>query len=409
MRVYTERGYTHVQMSTMKEKHPFETDDADLYSDLFTDLFEWRPQPTGERSLLLDHVRGSEDYQELKESTLGSPVFSHISAIEMVNEVEKEAERLHDEDPFADLPTELSDQLKDWSLQQAAQRGVEKASEMVDAIDAISNAGCGNTEGGFARVSLEDKLLAAGRLQNSKKLKEVIDELGRWKLAMRTVQSVVQRGLAPVSVTIGGSIADMLPSESVLLAIPELRPLWALKLLERKLLQYDKDSPEEDKEGPLVVLLDQSGSMSGTPDTIAKGLVLALSAHLAKDGRPLVCIPFSARSSPKEAWYDSRKAETLFDFVQQFIGRGTEFQEPILTAVDFVWEEFQEADILMVTDGYAHIPEFERVKREVDGTGVKFSSILIGTEPDTGQLRQLGACVAVGSLLQREDVLKGVL
>lgn len=410
MRVFEERAYTRSQIELMGKEHPITVENEDLYNDLFTDLFEWRPSTTGEHSFVLEKVRKSEDFRELKESTLGSSVFSHLSAVEMTNEACKEVKRISKEDPFADLPTELADQLKDWSMEQAFQRGIQSATEQVESImELAENSGCGSEDGAGSRVTLDDKLHAAERLQSSKKLRDVVRELGRWKLALRTVKSVAQKGLTPVSVTIGSDIASMLPSESVLLAIPQLRPLWSIKFLESKLLQYDREEPEEDKEGPLVVLLDQSGSMFGNPDTVAKGLVLALSAQMAKDKRPLVCIPFSTKIAPRSSWFDSRNGKSLFDFVENFMDGGTNFQEPLLDAIDFIWEDLHEADILMLTDGYAAIYDMDRVKNELEGGGIKLTSILIGMEPDSGQLRSLGRCVAVGSLLQREDVLKGVL
>ena len=57
-------------------------------------------------------------------------------------------------------------------------------------------------------------------------------------------------------------------------------------LLERQILQYQLSGAETLGRGPLVLLLDKSGSMDGTKDLWATALSLALLEHAQAERRP---------------------------------------------------------------------------------------------------------------------------
>ncbi len=106
----------------------------------------------------------------------------------------------------------------------------------------------------------------------------------------------IQTPLAPMEtrgITRSDDISRMLPSELVFLGHPQLKMLWHARRAEKALLTYrvegvlsehvitEKEVLESQQQpgkkerlerGPIIVCLDTSGSMHGTPEMVAKAL-----------------------------------------------------------------------------------------------------------------------------------------
>ena len=102
----------------------------------------------------------------------------------------------------------------------------------------------------------------------------------------------------------------MLPSELLNLEDENLKYLFYAKYLENSLLTYEikgKDEIEKNEteekisnKGPIVVCLDTSGSMKGTPLLRAKALVLSITKILREENRELYVILFGAKGQFQE-------------------------------------------------------------------------------------------------------------
>ena len=175
-----------------------------------------------------------------------------------------------------------------------------------------------------------------------------------------------------------GNISRMLPSELLNLEDENLKYLFYAKYLENSLLTYEikgKDEIEKNEteekisnKGPIVVCLDTSGSMKGTPLLRAKALVLSITKILREENRELYVILFGAKGQFQEI---SLKGEEdicrAIKFLKKSYEGGTNFETPLRRGIEIISEKenYRKADILMVTDGSCRISyQFKRVLKE---------------------------------------------
>jgi len=76
-------------------------------------------------------------------------------------------------------------------------------------------------------------------------------------------------------------------------ALAQTENLQMFRAVQRQVLQYQLSGNEVLGRGPLVLLLDKSGSMEGPKDTWATALALALLEHAHAERRPFALIDFN--------------------------------------------------------------------------------------------------------------------
>src|SRR5439155_15114462 len=124
------------------------------------------------------------------------------------------------------------------------------------------------------------------RVRSDPSLKRICELAGRFR---RVAQSKQRRktihGLDDVvGVEPGGDLARLLPHELAKLAVPELELDTLRRLVERQTLCRDYHATEPVGKGPIIVSVDESGSMQGDKVHTAKALALAL-AWIARQQR----------------------------------------------------------------------------------------------------------------------------
>ena len=175
-----------------------------------------------------------------------------------------------------------------------------------------------------------------------------------------------------------GNISRMLPSELLNLEDENLKYLFYAKYLENSLLTYEikgKDEIEKNEteekisnKGPIVVCLDTSGSMKGTPLLRAKALVLSITKILREENRELYVILFGAKGQFQEISLEGEEDICrAIKFLKKSYEGGTDFETPLRRGIEIISEKenYRKADILMVTDGSCRISyQFKRVLKE---------------------------------------------
>lgn len=238
------------------------------------------------------------------------------------------------------------------------------------------------------RISYEDKKDALKRIRASDKLKKFAQLIGRFKkLAIQEQKRKVPDGKAIIKdVTVGNDLDKILPSELMLLGHPTAKRLFKMKYTEKQLLQYEKDAMENVGKGPIIVLIDVSGSMGGERELWSKALALALLEVAQKQKRNFACCHFTGHL--EETWEipaGSLKPQDIFDIAEKFAGGGTFFDPPIEWSMKIIQQDrFKKADIVLVTDGDAGlsdevIEKFNALKKEKQ---FKLRSVLIDVGGD---------------------------
>lgn len=289
---------------------------------------------------------------------------------------------------------QIAQQIADKAAQQQQQGlgsnvkdAIDRAlQEGKDAADAISNLP-GYGQGGENRLNPDHMIELAKQYRESPTLRNVSRMVGRMQRDMRQKRAkrVVGGNEEIVDVTVGDDLSLLLPHELAKLNHPLMKRDFQRRFHERDLLQYETEGTEAAGRGPIVLVLDGSGSMSGMRNEWSRSVGLALITIAKREKRDAAAIEFSSAGSIR-MWEFLKKdrvdPQKVLDFVTHFFGGGTRIVEGMTVAKDFIWErpEFRKADVVLVTDGGDHWQEGrdDEMRREFVEKGVRIHGISIG-------------------------------
>ncbi len=192
------------------------------------------------------------------------------------------------------------------------------------------------------------------------------------------------------TVNFSDSINNILPMEAIKLLNPSLKRKFYADMLEGKLLSYQlfgkhyTSPPSIKPKGPMIVLVDTSGSMHGAPQTLAKSVVLAMAKLMLSQQRDMKVIFFASTNQHLEIELSSRKkmSEKFLNFLLYTFGGGTDFNTALASGLKSLKEnDFQVADLVFITDGKSEISDkllltsWEETKRKYKA---KVYSLIIG-------------------------------
>ena len=110
--------------------------------------------------------------------------------------------------------------------------------------------------------------------------------------------------------------------------------------------------------------------MKGEPERIAKGTVVEVIREFKKQKRDIYLMVFGSRDEIYEFSVEPKNIQSYLKFLQSTFNGGTDFKTPINRAVELITNQgFENADILMITDGIAllkkaYIDDFNVVRKE---------------------------------------------
>ena len=164
----------------------------------------------------------------------------------------------------------------------------------------------------------------------------------------------------------GNDLNSLLPIEYCYLAEKSLQPIFFERYTEKKLRRIDYASRErqpmndkrlpgnqvsEEAEGPFIVCIDTSGSMSGKRENLAKSALLAIAELTEQQHRKCYIIIFSDDVECIEITDLGTSFDRLVDFLCQSFHSGTDIAPAIAhTARMIEKEEYREADFVMISD-----------------------------------------------------------
>lgn len=239
--------------------------------------------------------------------------------------------------------------------------------------------------------------------EDSETLKDIVDQLGRIEMEYGSRRIAISpHGKTEMhSISYSSDLNHLLPTEAVKLQNPTLKMKFAADMAEKKLLTYQLRGkywvggpPSAKKRGPVVALVDTSGSMCGSPETIAKATILAIARRMLKEERDVKVILFSSRNPLETIDLTSKKrmAGEFLEFLYRTFGGGTDFNTALKAGIQSLKEpQFKSADLLFITDGdstisnKALIEEWNSLKEEQDA---RIFSMIIGNST-TGGLEQV--------------------
>jgi uncharacterized protein with von Willebrand factor type A (vWA) domain len=192
-------------------------------------------------------------------------------------------------------------------------------------------------------------------------------------------------------------ISSMLPAEAALLSGDITEALFYKKFAEKKLqtfeyqaknLSYEEEQfqnkrqkAKEEAKGPFIICVDTSGSMHGTPETVAKTLCFALLKIAARDKRKCYLISFSTAIETLNLTDMKNNLDKLIEFLSMSFYGGTDATPAIHEALRMLeTDDYKKADVIMVSDFV--MPDIdERIKNKIlaaKENKTKFHSLVIG-------------------------------
>ncbi len=245
-------------------------------------------------------------------------------------------------------------------------------------------------------------------------LEELADALGRLEGATEREGTREGGREELVGVRLGGEVANALPTELALLGDEDTEDLFFQRFLEKRLVSLeltgtgDEGRAAGDHRGPVIACIDTSASMEGPSELCAKALVLAVCRHVIPRGRVVHLILFGGPGERTEIRLRRGLGglEGMLAFLQQSFHSGTDFDGPLLRAMDLLDEQgLEAADVLVVTDGLcrARPDVIERVQETRSRVGVRVWSVVLGhrdtrgVEPFSDEVLQIDPAGSAGA------------
>ncbi|MBA4064851.1 MAG: hypothetical protein C0501_14285 [Isosphaera sp.] len=334
--------------------------DAFAAADFFAAAFE--PEPRLLDGACADPLRreyigqllDTPDYRSLHTATRLDDTAAAIAAVHLAEQFAKLA---RDEGASTGDPTG-----REMATLRAVGRAVAEAGKEVGELhEAASALGIGPGSPG----ANDPRAVAAlfKRVRNDPGLRRICDLAGRFRRVAQSKQRLkATHGLDDVvGVEPGGDVGRLLPVELAKLTVPELELDTLRRIAEREALCREYHATGPAGKGPVVCVVDESGSMEGPKAHTAKALALALAWVARAQRRWCGLIAYSGDSGerllalPPGRWNES----ALCDWLAAFIGRGSDLDLPV-KELPRMFREIGAppgiTDVVFVTDAQARVP-----------------------------------------------------
>lgn len=258
-------------------------------------------------------------------------------------------------------------------------------------------------------------------LEKSKDLHTLAEMLGKWRSAERQYEEETYldthrrevRQIVPnrqeefIGVRESDDLNNLLPTELVYLADSDMESIFFKKFAEKKLYTWEYQARERasieeerqakrqresaEKKGPIIICVDTSGSMHGTPEQVAKLLAFAILRIALADARACYLVSFSTQISCIEL--TSSKGDSLarlVAFLSLSFHGGTDAQPALEEALRMLQKErYEKADILMISDFIMQSPSADltqKINQQREPAKTKFHALCIGTSAHGGSV-----------------------
>lgn len=352
---------------------------ANAVADFHTAAYE--PEPvlqeacTDEtRQRFIKQLLDSPDYHELHAVTQVNLPASAIATESFAREFgklarqeDKEREKKPDPDGEEKSPDDKEFR-QDMSALRAVGKALKAASKEVgDFQDACNAMGIGGDGPQAGKMDVTKVAALYRRIRSNPKIQQICQQAGRFRRYAqgKQRQKVCHGQDELVGVEPAGDVQRLLPVELARLADPDFELDLMRRLAERQALCRQYRGVEKVGKGPIVLVLDESGSMCGDKEVTAKALALTLAWMARRQKRWCALVAFSGGSEgrvlamPPGKWDDL----TLLEWLEQFLDGGTDMDVPLNELPNVYWPKFVadglqrgKTDIVTITDAEVHVP-----------------------------------------------------
>lgn len=301
---------------------------------------------------------GTAVYKSLHKQTRGrlgaSAVAAEQIARQLAEHIEAECEC---DDPLAVAA----------STGKAVQKCRKAVAEYEDAVVGLGG-GCGTGNSGESEIDAAKSVEIHRQVQDDPLLRKILANAGKFRRVAASIQRrKVQHGVDDlVGVAQGNKLQWLVHGELAALCIEEMETLELYRLATKTATVRDYRGVEPVGKGPIIVVVDESGSMSGAPIETAKGLALALGWVAAQQGRWVGFVGFSGGTDGTRLAMAPGKWDeaALMRWLKHFYAGGTTLDLPVDKLPNEYWGEFLaqgmprgKTDVVLITDGVVDCPE----------------------------------------------------
>ena len=335
------------------------------------------------RKQFVEELLNTPAYQSLHASTKLNTVAAEIAACSF-------AEQFHLLEARAPDPSQPSKpEVLDVAVIASASRAAKDAVEGVQELESVTQAmGMGAGEPGSNDVSAIASAFKAAR--SNKALMRICALAGKFRqLAQGLHKARSKNGFEEVTgLESGGDISRLVPSELMKLGIPELELDFLRRFVEKQTLCREFEAEERVGLGPVVLVVDESGSMVGHRNESAKAIALTLAWIARKQGRWCGLVAFSGGTGhrvlalPPERW----NQVDLLDWLESFLGCGSDQDVPIREMPAIFTEigaPVGKTDLIYITDAELSISQKKATEFTTWKASVKarLVSLVLNTDP----------------------------
>lgn len=224
------------------------------------------------------------------------------------------------------------------------------------------------------------------RVRDDGTLRRILEFAGRAIRRCRALQrtkTTATRGEL-TGIELGGDVSRLVPWElsQVAGSVPELETLALYRLAQHRSLCYRQRKVDPKPSGPIVIVVDESGSMNGEKIVAAKGIALALAWLARQQKRWTALVGFSGgtKGTRLACPPNATNQAALIEWLEHFFSGGTTADVPFSELPFEYWPEFVstgmqrgKTDIIVITDGEIQCDEeiadrFIKWKRDEQAT-----------------------------------------
>jgi uncharacterized protein with von Willebrand factor type A (vWA) domain len=332
------------------------------------------------RLKFLQQLMETNEFQGLHASTQMHSCASEIAATAFAEQFAAQSEK---------PPSQDKDQ-NEFSNLRAIGKALAQAEEEVElAHESAAALGFGKGQPG----SNDAKRIGAiyKRVRSSKMLHKICNLAGKFRrLAQAKQRQKTKHGSDELlGLKADNDLGRMLPQELVALLDPVLEQDVLRRFMERQLWCREFQGYEPVGRGPIIIVLDESGSMVGERNHAAKALALALAWIARQQKRWCALIAYSGDSGERILRLPLGKWDevALMDWLEAFIGMGSDLDVPVREMPNF-YESLKapkgKTDLIFLTDAACSISA-KLAKTFIDwkkSVQAKLITLVIDSEPE---------------------------
>lgn len=402
----------------MRQGAEIATDEYDpvLMADCHHALFDPYPQLADNprdtrRAKWFGDLLESDEYSRLHSTTMYDRGLAAIAATTIADQW-----KAYDESTPPDAD-EADDIASDLRRIESVGKALEEA---VGEVESAYEAARGFGESPHSDGKLDPKRVARAfkAIKDNASLRRIFDMGGRFRrYAMAIQKSKIKHGYDDmVGIRLHDSIPHMITSELAKLADVDLELDLCKRLVDKQVLCREYHGEDKIGLGPIVVIVDESGSMSGRKVEQAKGLALGMGWVALHQKRWISFIGYSGGMGGNILTFAPGKWDQtlLIEWLCHFFDGGSDLDVPIEELPSEYWKQINppkgKTDVLFVTDA---ICQMSRVQKRAfvewkQREQVKCYGLIIESQP--GHLDDICELTyVVNEISLEEDGVKEVL